>query len=219
MRTHARTHISQNATFPSTNKSHCVPGATQIREKNAGTDTNGGSGGVVGRHGYQATHIAPLQQQQQQPHEHQADWRDITIVPQPAYGSGFSGSQHYRPSSGGGGGLLDQHLLHGSSASSSGSGLSSYGSTRQHVISHSPWNANGHQKMAYMMVNLRTAANYEVRVQARNVHGWNRLSSTFHFSTADFVGELRGADGVVSPCVCWGFVKYYDIPVSHFLDL
>lgn len=27
------------------------------------------------------------------------------------------------------------------------------------------------------------ASNYEARVQARNDHGWNKLSSVFHFST------------------------------------
>lgn len=37
--------------------------------------------------------------------------------------------------------------------------------------------------MSYLIRNLTPFSNYEARVQARNDHGWNKLSSTFHFST------------------------------------
>jgi hypothetical protein len=42
---------------------------------------------------------------------------------------------------------------------------------------------NSRHRMSYLIKNLAAASNYEARVQARNDHGWNKLSSTFHFST------------------------------------
>lgn len=39
------------------------------------------------------------------------------------------------------------------------------------------------QKMWYMIRGLQPATTYEARVQARNVHGWNKLSPIFHFTT------------------------------------
>ncbi|XP_037043839.1 uncharacterized protein LOC119079866 [Bradysia coprophila] len=44
-------------------------------------------------------------------------------------------------------------------------------------------NLNYRHRMSYLIKNLTPASNYEARVQARNDHGWNKLSSTFHFST------------------------------------
>lgn len=40
-----------------------------------------------------------------------------------------------------------------------------------------------HHHMNYLIKHLQPAANYEARVQARNDHGWNKLSNVFHFST------------------------------------
>lgn len=42
---------------------------------------------------------------------------------------------------------------------------------------------NTHHHMHYLIKNLSPATNYEARVQARNDHGWNKLSNVFHFST------------------------------------
>lgn len=42
---------------------------------------------------------------------------------------------------------------------------------------------NTHHHMSYLIKNLQPASNYEARVQARNDHGWNKLSNVFHFST------------------------------------
>lgn len=42
---------------------------------------------------------------------------------------------------------------------------------------------NARHRMSYLIRNLMPASNYEARVQARNDHGWNKLSSVFHFST------------------------------------
>ncbi|XP_044759948.1 lachesin-like [Coccinella septempunctata] len=39
------------------------------------------------------------------------------------------------------------------------------------------------QKMWYLMRQLQPGTTYEVRVQARNVHGWNKMSPIFHFTT------------------------------------
>lgn len=39
------------------------------------------------------------------------------------------------------------------------------------------------QKMWYMIRGLQPNTQYEARVQAKNVHGWNKLSPVFHFST------------------------------------
>lgn len=42
---------------------------------------------------------------------------------------------------------------------------------------------NFQHHMSYLIKNLSPASNYEARVQARNDHGWNKLSNVFHFST------------------------------------
>ncbi|CAH1135743.1 unnamed protein product [Ceutorhynchus assimilis] len=39
------------------------------------------------------------------------------------------------------------------------------------------------QKMTYTIQNLQSATTYEVRVQAKNEQGWNKLSPVFHFTT------------------------------------
>lgn len=39
------------------------------------------------------------------------------------------------------------------------------------------------QKMTYILQNLQPATTYEVRVQAKNDQGWNKLSPVFHFTT------------------------------------
>jgi Fibronectin type III domain len=46
-----------------------------------------------------------------------------------------------------------------------------------------------HHHMSYLIKNLMPGTNYEARVQARNDHGWNKLSNVFHFSTRT-EGEL-----------------------------
>jgi hypothetical protein len=47
-----------------------------------------------------------------------------------------------------------------------------------------------HHHMSYLIKNLSPNTNYEARVQARNDHGWNKLSNVFHFSTRS-EGECR----------------------------
>lgn len=39
------------------------------------------------------------------------------------------------------------------------------------------------QKMWYLMRQLQPGTTYEVRVQAKNLHGWNKMSPIFHFTT------------------------------------
>ncbi|ETN67914.1 hypothetical protein AND_000256 [Anopheles darlingi] len=46
-------------------------------------------------------------------------------------------------------------------------------------------------RMSFQLKNLKPASNYEARVQARNDHGWNKLSSIFHFSTRS-EGKIAG---------------------------
>uniref|UniRef100_A0A182JWE7 Ig-like domain-containing protein n=1 Tax=Anopheles christyi TaxID=43041 RepID=A0A182JWE7_9DIPT len=46
-------------------------------------------------------------------------------------------------------------------------------------------------RMSFQLKNLKPASNYEARVQARNDHGWNKLSSIFHFSTRSEDMELE----------------------------
>lgn len=52
-----------------------------------------------------------------------------------------------------------------------------------HPYQHMTNNHNSRHKMSYLIKSLAPSSNYEARVQARNDHGWNKLSSTFHFST------------------------------------
>lgn len=161
------------------------------------SSSSSSAGGSSGLH-YQTTKIAPVH-----PVDYQTDWRSIIIVPQPSLydgrDAGFGGSHYHSSSvssSSGGGG---EHHMRGSSAMSGGlsplsASLGSVLPPLRHVVNSGnggQWNANGRQKMSYMMTNLRTASNYEVRVQARNTHGWNRLSTTFHFTTGEFVGEYH----------------------------
>uniref|UniRef100_A0A8D8IEM5 Limbic system-associated membrane protein n=3 Tax=Culex pipiens TaxID=7175 RepID=A0A8D8IEM5_CULPI len=46
-------------------------------------------------------------------------------------------------------------------------------------------------RMSFQLKKLQSGSNYEARVQARNDHGWNRLSSIFHFSTRSEDMELE----------------------------
>ncbi|XP_058122131.1 lachesin-like, partial [Anopheles coustani] len=46
-------------------------------------------------------------------------------------------------------------------------------------------------RMSFQLKDLKPASNYEARVQARNDHGWNKLSSIFHFSTRSEDMELE----------------------------
>lgn len=39
------------------------------------------------------------------------------------------------------------------------------------------------QYMSYMIRGLVPSTHYEARVQAKNSHGWNRVSPIFHFTT------------------------------------
>lgn len=48
---------------------------------------------------------------------------------------------------------------------------------------------NVRHRQSFVIRNLRSAMNYEARVQARNVHGWNKLSKVFYFSTQADEGE------------------------------
>lgn len=48
---------------------------------------------------------------------------------------------------------------------------------------------NVRHRQSFVIRNLRSAMNYEARVQARNVHGWNKLSNVFYFSTQADEGE------------------------------
>lgn len=43
---------------------------------------------------------------------------------------------------------------------------------------------NTRHRRSFLLRGLHPATNYEARVQARNDHGWNKLSSIFPFSTA-----------------------------------
>lgn len=40
-----------------------------------------------------------------------------------------------------------------------------------------------HHHMSFLIKNLSPSTDYEARVQARNDHGWNKLSNVFHFSS------------------------------------
>lgn len=128
--------------------------------------------------------IAHHQQQQQQAQstsqqlESSAEWEDVVIIPQQ---SSFYGGSSHNPMGGGGGGGGGGNLLGTMPGASS---FHPRGTTYQS-------NSNtGRHRTSYLITNLRSASNYEVRVQARNVHGWNKLSATFHFSTPAFEGEL-----------------------------
>lgn len=39
------------------------------------------------------------------------------------------------------------------------------------------------QRMSYVIKGLHPSTTYEARVQAKNQHGWNKLSPIFHFTT------------------------------------
>lgn len=127
--------------------------------------------------------IAHHQQQQQQAQstsqqlESSAEWEDVVIIPQQ---SSFYGGSSHNPMGGGGvggGGNLLGTMPGATSFHPRGTTYQSNSNTGRH-------------RTSYLITNLRSASNYEVRVQARNVHGWNKLSATFHFSTPAFEGEL-----------------------------
>lgn len=43
---------------------------------------------------------------------------------------------------------------------------------------------NTRHRRSFLIKALTPATNYEARLQARNDHGWNKLSTIFHFTTA-----------------------------------
>lgn len=63
---------------------------------------------------------------------------------------------------------------------------STFNLNEYHYNSH----VNTHHHMSFLIKSLSPATNYEARVQARNDHGWNKLSNVFHFSTRA-EGELK----------------------------
>ncbi|CAH0564335.1 unnamed protein product [Brassicogethes aeneus] len=50
------------------------------------------------------------------------------------------------------------------------------------------------QKMWHTITGLQPATSYEARVQAKNVHGWNKLSPIFHFTT-----KSNDMDNMIEP--------------------
>jgi len=65
---------------------------------------------------------------------------------------------------------------------------------------HHYGHSNAHHQMNYLIGSLSPSTNYEARVQARNDHGWNKLSNVFHFSTRA-EGELM----ILLPVCCISF--------------
>lgn len=86
-----------------------------------------------------------------------AQWKDIVIIPQ----------------------SFNQYTFNG--------GVEDEDTTQYHqynrLLHHNANNINTRHHMSYLIENLRPACNYEVKVQARNLHGWSELSSSFNFST------------------------------------
>lgn len=78
-----------------------------------------------------------------------------------------------------------------------------------HYNSH----VNTHHHMSFLIKNLSPATNYEARVQARNDHGWNKLSNVFHFSTRSegkFPHQHRiETQFPVYLCLCFLFVFFF----------
>lgn len=68
--------------------------------------------------------------------------------------------------------------------------LPGVGVTSVHGTVPPPYEGVTCQRMSYNIRGLAPATTYEARVQARNAHGWNKLSSVFHFTTRSN-GELK----------------------------
>ncbi|XP_060522817.1 limbic system-associated membrane protein-like [Cylas formicarius] len=59
-----------------------------------------------------------------------------------------------------------------------------YGVTSTYLGSvPAPYPGVTRQRMSYIIRNLQPATTYEARVQAKNEHGWNKMSPAFHFTT------------------------------------
>lgn len=71
--------------------------------------------------------------------------------------------------------------------SSSSTGISG-GTVHHHKSGPAHGNSIPRHRTSYVITKLRFATNYEVRVQARNLHGWNKLSATFYFATQAYEG-------------------------------
>jgi hypothetical protein len=70
---------------------------------------------------------------------------------------------------------------------------STFNLNEYHYNSH----VNTHHHMHYLIKALFPNTNYEARVQARNDHGWNKLSNVFHFSTRA-EGEFLSSENSIS---------------------
>lgn len=86
---------------------------------------------------------------------------------------------------------------------------STFNLNEYHYNSH----VNTHHHMSYLIKNLSPATNYEARVQARNDHGWNKLSNVFHFSTRS-EGELKSKWNSIS---CSFMLKFSPEKIVYFL--
>lgn len=61
--------------------------------------------------------------------------------------------------------------------------LPGVGVTNPQIPIPPPYPGVTRQKMSYVIKGLQAGMNYEARVQARNSHGWNKMSPIFHFTT------------------------------------
>lgn len=92
-----------------------------------------------------------------------AEWESVTIVPE---------------------NLISKNQIFDSSAN-----IFNYYHRSHSNIAVFSMEGNVRHRQSFVIRDLRSAMNYEARVQARNVHGWNKLSNVFYFSTQADEGE------------------------------
>ncbi|XP_052873378.1 uncharacterized protein LOC128278687 [Anopheles cruzii] len=101
--------------------------------------------------------------------------------------TGVGGAHHGTGGGGGGGGEQWENVVIPEMNDYGAHNLNFYNM----VPPYAPYQPTVRHRMSFQLRNLKPASNYEARVQARNDHGWNKLSSIFHFSTRSEDMELE----------------------------
>jgi Immunoglobulin I-set domain len=91
-----------------------------------------------------------------------------------------------------------------------------YDFVHNHLNNHQTTASTVRHQMNFLIKNLTPASNYEARVQARNDHGWNKLSNTFHFTTRS-EGELNLTENVCQ--ISTRFRSFPEYSVSPAMEL
>lgn len=129
-----------------------------------------------------------------------SEWEDVVIIPPASHYGGSSGNLLNGLGQAGFSGVATNGMQH----SSTGIG----GTVHHHKSGPAHGSSIPRHRTSYVITKLRFATNYEVRVQARNLHGWNKLSATFYFATQAYEGKKWMGVRCGMLATVWGHIRW-----------